>query len=259
MASIRPWPVALTTAALLAVAGCSSGGSGGGHATATPGASTPSATASGNAGDAGDGGSGKATPGGGTAKQTLPGTVPTGSTAPQPKSPVKPGDSLKNGGSGGTPPRYGGPAADSALTEDNSPCPNSGYRLTGVGDAAAGLRVVTVYLTNCGSKSLTLEGYPSVRLQDEDHNRIAKVAVHHGVDVTTAVDDPAPRKITVAPGSRALTTLVWRNLVTDGTVEATTGTYVEMSPAAGRPPQLVQETVDLGTTGKLDVTAWRLP
>lgn len=138
-------------------------------------------------------------------------------------------------------------------------CPESGVSLTaGEPDAAMGLRGLTVYAVNCGKSPRTVEGYPLTRVLDEDHNRL-EVTVHQGSSVTTGIADPAPTRIALRPGERALTVLVWRNTVTDSTVVATTGAYLEMTPVKGAPPQLVPMMVDLGNTGKLDVTAWRRP
>jgi hypothetical protein len=49
--------------------------------------------------------------------------------------------------------------------------------------------------------------------------------------------------------------------VTDTTVTATNGTYLEVAPEAGECPQIVtpESSIDLGNTGKLGVSAWTRP
>lgn len=121
-----------------------------------------------------------------------------------------------------------------------------------------GLRAMTVYVTNCEKQPQALSGYPVTHVLDADHNRL-KVTVHQGVSVTTGLDDPPPTTLTLKPGQRAMTTMAWRNTVTDSTVVATTGAYLEVTPVKGRPPQAVPVMIDLGNTGTLDVTAWRRP
>lgn len=159
-----------------------------------------------------------------------------------------------------TPPgiaQYPGPPVDEPTGTAGLPCPASGLRAAlGVPDAAMGLRAVTVSLTDCGTAPRTVSGYPRLRVLGRD-GRGLDVEVHHGVTVTGGIDDPAPTTLTLRPGERAITALVWRNLVTDSTVTAVTGTAVELTVAGA--PQKVPLTVDLGTTGTLDVTAWHHP
>ncbi|MFF7197998.1 DUF4232 domain-containing protein [Streptomyces sp. NPDC008079] len=139
------------------------------------------------------------------------------------------------------------------------PCPEGGLAVTGEEpDAAMGLRAMAVYVTNCGKSPRTVEGYPRTYVLDKARERL-KVTVHQGLSITTGIDDPAPTHIELRPGQRALTVLVWRNTVTDITVAASTGEYLEITPVKDAPPQRVTMMVDLGTTGKLDVTAWRRP
>ncbi|MEW2519640.1 DUF4232 domain-containing protein [Actinacidiphila alni] len=136
-------------------------------------------------------------------------------------------------------------------------CPESGLTVTaGEPDAAMGLRAAALYVTNCGTSPHKVSGYPLTHVLDEDLNRV-EVTVHQGSSITTGIDDPAPTTVELAPGQRATATLVWRNTVTDATVVATTGAFVEITPVKGAPPQLAPMMIDLGNTGKLDVTAWR--
>jgi len=144
-----------------------------------------------------------------------------------------------------------------AITE--GPCPKGGLRIMpSEVDGAMGLRADSLTVTNCGAKSLTVSGYPQVRVLDEDGKAYA-VTVHQGLSITGdgGIEDPAPTTFTLKPGAQALSTLVWRNLVTRSDVEAVTGDTLEVAPGKGALPQSVPLKVDLGNTGKLDVLAWQ--
>lgn len=73
-------------------------------------------------------------------------------------------------------------------TGDTSPgttagCPSSGVRmLPDLVEAAMGLRAMGVTLTNCGEKTYTLKGYPSIQLLDAE-----------GEPTTTYVSSRGPR------------------------------------------------------------------
>ncbi|GAA5202268.1 hypothetical protein GCM10023322_83880 [Rugosimonospora acidiphila] len=139
-------------------------------------------------------------------------------------------------------------------------CPGSGLAVTaGVPDAAMGLRALAIDLTNCGSRPYTVNGYPTVRVLD-DGRKPLDVRTSHGASAITTDNGitASPAPVTLAPGQRATATLVWRNLVTDATVVATRGTYLEIVPAPGEPAQTVapHDGIDLGNTGMLGVGAW---
>jgi hypothetical protein len=140
-------------------------------------------------------------------------------------------------------------------------CSAEGVTFVAAGsDAAMGIRVLTIEMVNCGTSPYTVEGYPRVRLFDEDHEPV-EVEVAQGsagIASVPAFDDP-PEPVTLRPGEKAAAGLLWRNLVTDATVPATTATYLEAAPARGRPWQPVPQpvTIDLGNTGRLGVGAWR--
>ncbi|MEE4541689.1 DUF4232 domain-containing protein [Streptomyces sp. V4-01] len=125
-------------------------------------------------------------------------------------------------------------------------------------DAAMGLRALTVTLTNCGTSPLTVRGYPDLRVLDAAGDAL-RVTVHHGITVTTGLTDPPPATLTLRHGDRAVAILAWRNTVTDATVTATTGAAFAVTPPGGFGPQVVQETVDVGNTGRLDTTSWHRP
>ena len=140
------------------------------------------------------------------------------------------------------------------------PCPDSGLVVSDDrwADGAMGLRALNVYVTNCGTKPRTVDGYATVHVLDENHNRVEATA-HRGTSVTLGVKDPGPHRLVLKPGDRAQTAVVWRNLVTSGTVVATDGAFLEVSPAPGVPPQIVPASIDLGNTTVFDVLAWQRP
>lgn len=161
------------------------------------------------------------------------------------------------------------PASEIPVTSTTSrpyeaPCSAEGVRLSVAGtEAAMGLRVLTVELTNCGSRPYTVRGYPSVRLFDEEREPI-EVAVRQGSGsiATVPAFDVPPERVTLRPGEKARTGLLWRNLVTDSTVKATTAVRLEVASAAGEPWQPVPlgapaVTIDLGNTRELGVRAWQ--
>lgn len=150
------------------------------------------------------------------------------------------------------------PAAEAPAA--TGPCPASGVRVTADrGDAAMGLRVVGLHLTNCSAEPLTLDGYPAVTPLDEDWQVPAGVTVLHGTgDITALPDfDAPPRRVTLSPGQSAASGLVWRNTVTSGTPVA--APYVRVTARPGTPPVMLTPELDLGTTGELGVEPWTKP
>ena len=161
------------------------------------------------------------------------------------------------------------PETTSAVPEAR--CSPDGVAISAVGgDAAMGLRVLTIELVNCGSAPRTVDGYPDLRLYDEDDRLIDAAVLHGSADISLLPDfDNPPVAITLQPGEKARSGLLWRNLVTDATVDATTATRLEAAPAGGAPwvevPLVVPNevtgsstvTIDLGNTGRLGVQAWQ--
>ncbi|GLZ43480.1 hypothetical protein Acsp05_71040 [Actinokineospora sp. NBRC 105648] len=151
-------------------------------------------------------------------------------------------------------------------------CPPEGVLITPLTpEAAMGLRVVTLEMVNCGARPYEISGYPVLRVLDGEQ-RVLPVKVGRGsagIATVAGFDDP-PRSVTLRPGEKARTGLMWRNTVTDSTVTATTGHTLEIAPAEDRPVQrvpLIAEgdradegpyafTLDLGNTGALGVRAW---
>ncbi|MGQ4491326.1 DUF4232 domain-containing protein [Streptomyces sp. SAS_281] len=136
-------------------------------------------------------------------------------------------------------------------------CPSSGVRVTNDrGDAAMGLRVVGIHLANCGTTDYRLNGYPALRLLDEDRDPVSGVEILHG---TTAIStgiggDARPRPLTLRPGESAYASLAWRNTTTDG--DPVNAPYVEVTAKPGAKPVTVTPELDLGTTGRLGVSPW---
>ncbi|MDX3073443.1 DUF4232 domain-containing protein [Streptomyces sp. NPDC088354] len=137
-------------------------------------------------------------------------------------------------------------------------CPSSGVRVTADrGDAAMGLRVVGLHLENCSQAPHRVEGYPRLQLLDAAHRPVTGIRILHGSEtrsVTTGFDDP-PRPVTLQPGETASAGLIWRNTVTFG--DPVNAPYVRVFAEPGASPVMVTPELDLGTTGKLGVSAWQ--
>jgi hypothetical protein len=149
------------------------------------------------------------------------------------------------------------------------PCPEPGVRIYLAGeDAAMGLRFISVGMINCGTKPVDVNGHPGVRVLDKDKQPEPVTAANGTQGITTddQIDAP-PKPLTLQPGEKAMSGLIWRNTTLDG--KAITGTYFEVTPLPGAPAQIflptrhddlsggpVPATIDLGTTGKLGVGPW---
>ncbi|GIF77165.1 DUF4232 domain-containing protein [Asanoa siamensis] len=125
-------------------------------------------------------------------------------------------------------------------------------------DGASGLRAMGIVLRNCGSRPYALNGFPVVRVLDEAGAAPA-VTVGNGSAPVSAPDawDAPAKALTVPPGGTARARILWRNTVTDG--DAVTAARLAVRPAPGAPEQQVVPDggIDLGTTGRLAVNAWR--
>ncbi|WP_432157828.1 DUF4232 domain-containing protein [Streptomyces sp. bgisy153] len=136
-------------------------------------------------------------------------------------------------------------------------CPEGGVRVTvDDGDAAMGLRVVGLHLENCGTSPYSLDGYPELTLLDDGLKPVDGVTVVHGsggISTGTRFDEP-PRPLTLKPGEKAVSGLMWRNTTQFG--EPVNVPYVRVRAKAGAAPVTVTPHLDLGTTGKLAVRAW---
>ncbi len=139
-------------------------------------------------------------------------------------------------------------------------CPKSGLiAQAGPADAAMGLRVLTLELTNCGKEGRVVNGYPDIRILDRDRKPV-EVELERGAKSILAQEnfDAGPVPVTLLPGQKAVAALAWRNTV-DMTGAPVNGAYVSVAPVPGSARQNVPETIDLGTTGKLGLSAWAAP
>ncbi|MGW3041094.1 DUF4232 domain-containing protein [Kitasatospora sp. NPDC001159] len=141
--------------------------------------------------------------------------------------------------------------------QPGGPCPASGLRVyADQGDAAMGLRVVGLLLRNCGTSTVTVNGYPQLQLLDLGHRPVDGVRILSGgaeIATGTGADTP-PQEIALRPGEGARATLVWRNTTEAG--EPVNAPYVRVRAVPGVEPVMVTPELDLGTTGRLGVGAW---
>jgi hypothetical protein len=162
-----------------------------------------------------------------------------------------------------------GPVADprTSPAQLSAPaCPDSGVMVrVGVEDAAMGLRVVNLDLTNCGEDPVTVEGYPDLRVLDADGETLP-VWIGHGSSGIADVPefDNPPEPVILRPGDTALSGIMWKN-TNDARAEPMVGSQLEIKPAPGWRWQDVKPGstadieplhIDLGTTGQLGVRAW---
>ncbi|WP_154697452.1 DUF4232 domain-containing protein [Lentzea guizhouensis] len=153
--------------------------------------------------------------------------------------------------------------APTTPSPSEQPCANGLRFTTNGGDAAMGLRVMSVEVVNCGTQPVQLNGHPAVRLLDERWQPldVAILPGSGGISRVDGFDDP-PRPITVQPGERARSAFMWRN--THTTLDPPqVGSHVDIAAAPGgawqslvavAPEQNIN--IDLGSTGKLGVRAW---
>ncbi|MEQ4300197.1 DUF4232 domain-containing protein [Plantactinospora sp. B6F1] len=162
----------------------------------------------------------------------------------------------------GTPNRP--PIPEPTLTGDPSPtaaeCPDGFLITAGEVEAALGLRALGIELRNCGAAPYRLDGYPVVRVLDQER-RALDVTVGNGSAPVSSPDsyDVPPRPVVLDPGESARARVLWRNTVTESTEQATNASYLEIAPGPEAPAQLVAPRggIDLGTTGRLAVNVWR--
>lgn len=174
--------------------------------------------------------------------------------------------------SGGEPPAAVGdttaPPSSTAPPTTVDPCPDPDVAIAmEFADAAMGLRTARLTMTNCGTQPYTVEGYPEVTLLDDEQQPF-DVEVLHGPEPITPNDgyctatgrfDDGPQPVTLAPGERATAGVVWRNLTTDELDLLVDASHLSVAPTAGQAAQVIPAdgTIDLGTTGRLGVGAWR--
>jgi hypothetical protein len=143
------------------------------------------------------------------------------------------------------------PTASPPAVVTAAACPPPGVVITaGGGDAAAGYRELPLTVRNCGTTDYTLQGRPEIVVLD-DKQQPLEVKIGASIHYTAS-----PRRITLKPGQGTTAVLSWHGTVTTGEVQ--NGAALEVAPVKGAPKQLVvlPVTMDLGTTGKLDTSAW---
>ena len=143
------------------------------------------------------------------------------------------------------------PTAGPSTAAPAAACPPPGVVITaGDGDAAAGYRELSLTVKNCGTTDYTLQGRPEIVVLD-DKRQPLEVKIGASIHYTAS-----PRRITLKPGQGTTAVLSWHGTVTTGEVQ--NGAALEVAPVKGAPKQLVTlpVTMDLGTTGKLDTSAW---
>jgi hypothetical protein len=150
------------------------------------------------------------------------------------------------------------PSAAAAVT-----CPPEGVRVEpGTGDAASGLRVLGITLTNCGKRTYRIDGYPAVRSLDKDRTALDVQVLKGVAEIAGPIPEwnAPPQPVTLKPGQRATAVVAWRNTYDNLEHPPVDVTFLEVAPLAGRPAQVIapDNGLDLGSTGRIGVSAWRL-
>lgn len=116
-------------------------------------------------------------------------------------------------------------------------CSPEGVALTvGEADAAMGLRVMPVRLSNCGTRPYSLNGHPAVRVLDAERAPLAVTVKRGSAGIATLANfDAAPKPLTLQPREYAEFQLVWRNTVAAVNKAPDNGRYLDVAPLPGRP------------------------
>jgi uncharacterized protein DUF4232 len=159
------------------------------------------------------------------------------------------------------PPKTGHPAPSAPAATPS--CPPEGVLLqSGLTDGAMGLRALGIDLINCGHGTYRVDGYPVVRLLDEDRKTLAVKVLHGTAEIAGPIPDwnGPPGPVTLKPGQQATCIVVWRNTYDDIRRPPVDAPYLAMAPAEGRPAQVMTPDgrLDLGSTGRLGVSPWRI-
>lgn len=144
------------------------------------------------------------------------------------------------------------------------PSCDTGLRFTEVGgDSAMGLRIRGIEVVNCGAQPLELNGYPQVKLLDEQWQQL-DVQILDGSGGIASVEgfDTPPQPITLQPGERAKSAFMWKN--TNTSIDPPlVGRHVDIAAVPGGTWQPLVPMppgddfhVDLGSTGRMGVRAW---
>nr|WP_319739320.1 MULTISPECIES: DUF4232 domain-containing protein [unclassified Streptomyces] len=133
-------------------------------------------------------------------------------------------------------------------------CPSSGVVVDmGEVQAALGHRAVGLTLTNCGSKPYRVDGYPSVRVLDDEGEPLP-VKVNPGSSYMGT--DPGPKEIMLKPGKSLHSLLAWVSTATGG--DLIEGDALEIAPAPGLEARTFPlKGSDVRLLDELNMTAWR--
>ncbi|MET8127964.1 DUF4232 domain-containing protein [Streptomyces sp. NPDC005065] len=132
-------------------------------------------------------------------------------------------------------------------------CPSSGLVVDmGEVQAALGHRAVGLTLTNCGRKPYRVDGYPSVRVLDDEGEPLP-VKVNPGSSYVGT--DPGPKEIMLKPGKTLHSLLAWVSTATGG--DLIEGDALEIAPAPGLEARTFPlKGSDVRLLDELNMTAW---
>lgn len=180
-----------------------------------------------------------------------PATTPAATRAPAPSGgPVAAGTPEPSAvPSGGVAPAA--PVPTAALP---GPCPASGARVDmGPVETAMFARAVVLTLVNCGTEPYRVDGYPSVRVFDENGDRLP-VPVNPGRSMFGP--DLGPESVVLKPGGTMKSVLAWVSTKEGGDLIESDSLRIAAAPDAGALDfPLVGH--DLRLMDELNMTAWR--
>lgn len=189
-------------------------------------------------------GEGEPEPASGTARATAP-SAPVAAKTPD-------SSALPGGGGPRTaaPPPASPPPASAPPVE----CPASGAEVDmGPVETAMFARAVVLTLTNCGKQPYRVDGYPSVRVLDDDGERLP-VPVNPGGSMFG--NDLGTEEVVLQPGGTMKSVLAWVSTKEGGDLIESDALELAAAPDAGaRTFPLVGH--DLRLMDELNVTAWR--
>ncbi|MEU4295062.1 DUF4232 domain-containing protein [Kribbella sp. NPDC026596] len=154
-----------------------------------------------------------------------------------------------------TPTQHATPTPRPTPTPPPPTCPASGVSISvGDFDASVGHRAVIARLTNCRPEPITVTGYPDVTVLDSKRTTM-KVTVTHGTSYMAI--DPGPTKLRLRKGESAQAAIAWSSTVEIGG-DNQNGAYLSVARAKHEKPTVWPVVTDIGTTGKIALTAWSL-
>jgi Protein of unknown function (DUF4232) len=146
-------------------------------------------------------------------------------------------------GTSSSPPAGGAPSPVARCQEHNLAAGVSRYNVGG------GQRGILITLTNAGTASCSMYGYPGLGLQDSAHH-VLPAQTHWGA--TYFAHDPGPSLIVLTPGQAASASVA----LSEDTQHTPWATYLEVTPPGGYRHLLITLSYGTGSTsGDLHVTA----